>query len=333
MSAQQIISKIKQGNIAPLYVLHGEESYYIDMVSDWIEEHVLDEGQKAFNQIVIYGKDADARMIVDEARQFPLMGDKKLIVLKEAQDMRTLNDLADYVKKPVPHAILVICHKHKKIDKRYAFGKAADPLENTVEFKKLYDNQVAAWIASYAKEINLKLEGQHTQLLADYLGNDLSKISNELDKLVINIGTKQQVSLDDIQDQIGISKDFNIFELQNALGARDKVRAYIITKYFVANPKNAPLTFVVTTLFGYFSKVLIGVQNKSAPDRELATVLGVNPFFVKDYKTAIRNYSEEKTKEIIVFLAEMDLRSKGVMNRGGEDGALLQDLVYHILRD
>jgi DNA polymerase III subunit delta len=332
LSASQLINEIKSGKIHPVYILHGEEPYYIDMVADYIEANLLDDMSKAFNQIIAYGKEIDAKAIVDEAKQYPMMSERRLIIVKEAQELKTLPDLADYIAKPVPHTVLVLCHKHKKLDKRTTFGKSADKLPGTFESKPLYDNQLPGWIGEYAKSIGLKLDVKLAHTLADYLGNDLHKISNELDKLLLNIGQLTPVTSEDIQDQIGISKEFNVFEYQNAIGIRDKTKIFHITNYFIENPKNAPIQVVVSNLYSYFTKLMIAIQHGSQNDQDLARLLGLgNAYFIKDYRSAARNFSLEGVKSILVYLSEIDLKSKGVMNRDASDEGLYRDLNHFIL--
>lgn len=225
MTHEQILNDLKAGKFKNVYLLHGDEPYFIDTLVSWMEHHLLSEDAQAFNQTVVYGKDVDHRAIIDEARQFPLMSDRRVIIVREAQEMKTLKDLADYAKKPVPHTILVLVHKHKSFDKRLALAKAlADQV--VFESKKLYDNQLPSWILGYAKSIQLGIDDKMAQILADYLGNDLSKIANELDKLALSQGRGVKISLEVIQDQIGISKEFNVFELQKALGEKTRQKPF-----------------------------------------------------------------------------------------------------------
>ncbi|HMP29628.1 MAG TPA: DNA polymerase III subunit delta [Saprospiraceae bacterium] len=332
MTVQSIINNIKNKKIEPVYILHGEEPFFIDQIADYIENNLLDEAAKAFNQIVVYGKDTDARSIIDEAKQFPMMSERRLIIVKEAQDLKSLQDIAPYVLKPVPHTVLVLCHKYKKIDKRYALGKTLDKLPLVFESKPFYDNQLPTFIAGYASEIGLQLDPLSIQMIADYLGNDLSKITNELDKLLLNIGTSKKVTTDDIQELIGISKVFNVFEYQNALGQKDIQKVLNITSYFTENPKAVPIQVAVSSLYNYFSKILIACQYNSVNDQDLAKKMGLtNAFFLKDYKNAAKNYNQNQVLKILVYLSEIDLKSKGVSNRHANDAPLFQDLAYFIL--
>jgi len=327
----QILNDLKAGKFKNVYLLHGDEPYFIDTLVSWMEHHLLSEDAQAFNQTVVYGKDVDHRAIIDEARQFPLMSDKRVIIVREAQEMKTLKDLADYAKKPVPHTILVLVHKHKSFDKRLALAKAlADQV--VFESKKLYDNQLPAWILAYAKSIQLGIDDKMAQILADYLGNDLSKIANELDKLALSQGRGVKISLEVIQDQIGISKEFNVFELQKALGEKNKAKAFLIAKYFADNPKENPIQVTVLNLFNYFQKAMVAAQYQAEGDLVLQKKLGLTTsFFVKDYRVVARNFPLKKIREILVNIRMADVESKGVNNRSKNDGQLLTELVYGIL--
>jgi len=328
---EQVLNDLKAGKFKNVYLLHGDEPYFIDTLVTWIEHHLLSEDAQAFNQTVVYGKDVDHRAIIDEARQFPLMSDRRVIIVREAQEMKTLKDLADYAKKPVPHTILVLVHKHKSFDKRLALAKALSD-QVVFESKKLYDNQLPAWILGYAKSIQLGIDDKMAQILADYLGNDLSKIANELDKLALSQGRGVKISLEVIQDQIGISKEFNVFELQKALGEKNKAKAFLIAKYFADNPKENPIQVTVLNLFNYFQKAMVAAQYQAEGDMVLQKKLGLTTsFFVKDYRVVARNFSLKKIREILVNIRMADVESKGVNNRSKNDGQLLTELVYGIL--
>ncbi len=331
MTHEQVLNDLKAGKFKNVYLLHGDEPYFIDTLVSWMEHHLLSEDAQAFNQTVVYGKDVDYRAIIDEARQFPLMSDRRVIIVREAQEMKTLKDLADYAKKPVPHTILVLVHKHKSFDKRLALAKALSD-QVVFESKKLYDNQLPAWILGYAKSIQLGIDDKMAQILADYLGNDLSKIANELDKLALSQGRGVKISLEVIQDQIGISKEFNVFELQKALGEKNKAKAFLIAKYFADNPKENPIQVTVLNLFNYFQKAMVAAQYQAEGDMVLQKKLGLTTsFFVKDYRVVARNFPLKKIREILVNIRMADVESKGVNNRSKNDGQLLTELVYGIL--
>lgn len=331
MTHDQILADLKAGKYKNIYLLHGDEPYFIDTLVAWMEHHLLSEDAQAFNQTIVYGKDVDYKAIIDEARQYPLMSDKRVIIVKEAQEMKTLKDLSDYAKRPVPHTILVLVHKHKTFDKRLALAKAlADQV--VFESKKMYDNQLPAWILGYARSIQLGIDDKMAQILADYLGNDLAKIANELDKLALSQGRGVKISLEVIQDQIGISKEFNVFELQKALGEKNKAKSFLITKYFADNPKENPIQVTVINLFSYFQKALIAAQYQSEGDAVLQKKLGLTTsFFVKDYRTVARHFTVAKIRSILMRIRTTDVESKGVNNKSKDDGQLLTELIYFIL--
>lgn len=338
MTHKEIIKELKAKKYQPVYFLHGTESYYIDMITKYIEDNVLTEGEKSFNQTILYGKDTDAKTLIDTASRYPMMASHQVVILKEAQDMKALKDLEPYLRKPVPTTILVICHKYKKLDSRTKFGKAIKANASVFESKKLYDNQIPDWITDYLKTKKLDIEAKAAQMVAEYLGTDLSKIANELDKLVINLPQGTMVNDQHIQENIGISKDYNIFELQNALSTRDAIKANRIVNYFIANPKKNPLVVVLGTLYNFYSKVYMSYFLRNLSDSELAKTLGFNArndyaaaYIIKNYKTAVRQYPFTKTQEVISLLKEYDLKSKGVNRDSTSDGALLKELIYNIL--
>lgn len=340
MTYLEVISSIKQKKLHPIYLLHGDEPYFIDKISDYIEKSVLTEAERSFNQVICYGRDTEAQAVADNARRFPMMSLYQVIVVREAQDMRSLTQLQSYVEKPSPTTILVICHKHKKLDMRTAFAKALKEHALIFESKSLYDNQVPDWIKDYLKEKKLSATGEALFLLAENMGNDLSKIANELDKLIINLPENAQVTLKDVEEQIGISKDYNIFEMQKALSSKDLLKAFKIANYFKANPKNNPLVVVLSSLYGFFSKLLIFQSTRDSlrrsgrevTDKALLEALQLkSDFQLKDYKMAAQHYSTAKTIAIIELLKDCDLKSKGVNNGSATHDELLSDLIFKVL--
>jgi len=332
MTYPQILKDLKGKKYAPVYLLHGDESYYIDKISKFIEEKVLAESERSFNQMIMYGKDTDHKTLIDTCSRYPMMASHQVVILKEAQEMKTLKELLPYIQKPVPSTLLVICFKHKKFDGRTKFGKAIKASAVVFESKKLYDNKIPDWIQSYLKDKKLDISPSAAALVAEYLGTSLSKVSNELDKLAINIPKGTTIDEKHIQDQIGISKEYNVFELQKALGTKDIVKSNRIINYFISNPKKNPLVVVVGTLFNFFSKVYLTHFLKNKSEGEMMSSLGVrHAFFLKDYKLAARNYPILKSKNVISILKEYDLKSKGVERNSTSDGDLMKEMVYKIL--
>ncbi|HLO53604.1 MAG TPA: DNA polymerase III subunit delta [Saprospiraceae bacterium] len=328
MTHEDIIKDIKQGKFHPVYFLHGDEPYFIDVVSDYIEKNVLTEGEKAFNQVVVYGKDTEFKTIIDEARQFPMMSSYRVIILKEAQDMKTLQDLASYVEKPSNQSILVICHKYKKVDKRTKFAKLLDSKAVVFESKKLYQDKIAPWITSYIRNLGHTIQPAAADLLSEYLGSDLSKITNEVDKLVLNVKKGESITIEDVKDQIGVSKDFDVFELQKALGEKNFAKSSLIVRYFSENASANHPVVIVGSLYSYFNKVFITAMNAKESDQNLAKLLGLGTaFFVKDYKVAANNYPPSQLKKVFQALKKADLNSKGVGVRRGENSAIYKDIL------
>jgi DNA polymerase III subunit delta len=328
----EIIKSLRAKEFKPVYFLHGMESFYIDSIANYIEQKVLSEAEKSFNQTILYGKDTEAKTLIDTASRYPMMASHQVVILREAQEMKGLHDLQLYIEKAVPSTILVICHKHKKLDARTKFAKSLKKHAVLFESKKLYDNQVPDWIFDYLKNKKLTINPNASQLIAEYLGTDLSKIANELDKLAINLPEGTQINEKHIQDNIGISKDYNVFELQKALGQRNVLKTNRIIKYFIANPRKNPLVMVTGTLYNYFSKIYMLHFLRNLPDRELSSALKLrSEFFLREYKSTARNYNLTKTQNVISVLKEYDLKSKGVDSDNVPEGELMKEMVYKIL--
>lgn len=331
MTYEQILNDIGNRKFYPFYFLMGDEPYFIDMISDMLEDTVLEEADKAFNLVLLYGRDVDVKTIVNQARAFPMMGDHLLVIVKEAQDVKNIEDLDKYLDLIPSTTILVIDYKYKKLDKRKSLAKKIDKMGVLFESKKLYDNNIAPWIQKYLDDKKRAVSPKAVQMLADYLGNDLHKIRNELDKLVIAVPKSKKIDDDDIERNIGISKDFNVFELQNALGRRDILKANQIVAYFGDNSKDNPLTATIIILFGYFLKVLKVHYATDRSSNALATVLGVNPFFVRDYQQAAANYSIADCVRCIAVLREFDMKNKGYGNLGVSEKDLYREMLFKIM--
>lgn len=329
----QIINDIRKKKLAKIYFLTGEEPYFIDMISDTIENEVLDEADKAFNQIVVYGRDVEVDTIAEHARSFPMMGDKMVVIVKEAQDVKNIENFEPYIETIPETTILVFVYKYKKLDKRKTFAKKIEKAGVYFESKKLYENNIPGWISTYLKNGGYLITPKATMMLADYLGTDLHKISNELDKLTITLPKNRSISDEDVERNIGISKDFNVFELQNAIGNRDVLKANRIVNHFASNGKDNPLLLTATILLQYFTKL---IKLHTATDKSqgnLASVLGVSPFFVKDYQSAAQNYSLTNCVNAISILREFDLKSKGYNNGEVDERDLYREMIFKILHN
>lgn len=332
MTYNEIIQNLQRKIYHPIYVLMGEEPYFIDKVSDYIAKNVLTEAERSFNQTVLYGKDTEIDTLVTNAKRFPMMAANQVVILKEAQNLKGLEEgLLSYVENPLKSTILVICYKYKSIDKRKKFLKVAADKGVVFESKKIYENQLAPWIQTYCSERNYKIQPQATAMLSEYLGTEISKVANELDKLMILLDEGSTISPVDIERNIGISKDFNVFELQNALGDKDILKANRIINYFGANPNSNPIPKTIASLYFYFNRILKYqlVQDKSRSN--LVKILGVQPFFIDAYIKAAKLYPTKKVVEIIAILREYDMKSKGVGNVSSSLPDLQREMIYKIL--
>ncbi len=310
----------------------GEEAYYIDKISEFIENNVLAEEERGFNQMVLYGRDVTIEDIVGNAKRFPMMADKQVVVVKEAQDLsRTIDKLSDYAKNPQPSTVLVLCYKYKSVDKRKAVYKAIKKSGIVFESKKLYDNQVPDWIRRTLSTKGYKITPKASQMLVEFLGTNLAKINNELEKLQIVLPEGSEITPSHIEENIGISKDYNNFELRKAIGARNDAKAFKIITYFGDNPKDNPMVVTVSLLYNFFSQLLQlhGMNDKSP--RSVASALRVNPYFVSEYLDAARNFPMRKVSGIVATLREFDVKSKGVNANAVPQKDLLKELLVRIL--
>ena len=309
----KIINDIKAGNIKPIYFLMGEEPYYIDKLSEYIEDTILTEDEKAFNQTVLYGRDATIEDIASTAKRYPMMAERQVVIVKEAQDLaKTIDDLENYVSNPMESTVLVICYKYKTLDKRKKLVKMLDKIGVVFESKKLYENQVGQWITRVLHGKGYTIEPKANAMLVEFLGNDLNKINNELEKLQIILPKGSTIAAKHIEENIGFSKDFNNFELLNALGSKNQLKAYQIVQYFSDNEKANPLVVTTSTVFGFYVKLLKYHGLKDKNPKNVASVLGVNPYFLKDYDLALKNYPMKKVSQIVTTMRSIDVKSKGV---------------------
>ena len=291
MTYEQILADIKKRVYYPIYFLMGEEPFFIDTISNELENTILDEAERSFNQVVLYGSDVSVNDIMSQARAFPMMSDYLVVIVKEAQNVDNIDSLADYIEKIPPTTILVINYKYKKLDKRRALAKYIDKKGVLFESKKLYDNNIPEWITKYLAAKKYNITPKATQMIADFLGNDLHRVRNELEKLMVALPPSKRIDDADVEYNIGISKDFNVFELQKAIGSKDLPKANRIINYFGDNPKENPIFMVISVLYGYYTKLLKLHFSKDKNKSTVATMLGVNLFFVNDYFEAVRNYS------------------------------------------
>ncbi len=335
---EQIMGDIKNRKFKPVYFLMGEEPYFIDAITDYIEKNLLKEDEKAFNQTVVYGADVDLGQILNAAKRFPMMAEYNLVIVKEAQNVKGLDGSSEgnadpfalYVENPLKSTVLVINYKGKKLDSRRKLAKLIDKEQVLFESKTLYDNQVGRWITDYLKGRGVSIEPNAAEIMAAHLGNKLSTIVMELDKLKLAVGENGTITTADVERNVGISKDFNVFELQNALGARDVYRSALIAKHMGAMPKHSIIPDIAA-LYGFFTKIMILHSMSGSSPAEQAAALKVNPYFMKDYQTAARSYSLRQCAQIISILREYDAYSKGIDAPPVDDADLLNEMIFRIL--
>ena len=327
----KIVNDIKAGNLKPIYFLMGEEPYYIDKISDYIEQNILSEDEKSFNQTILYGRDVSIDEIVSASKRYPMMSEKQVIIVKEAQDLsKTIEQIDKYAENPMPTTVLVFCYKYKTLDKRKKALKLLAKNGLVYESKKLYENQVGQWITRVLSGKGYQIEPKASAMLVEFLGTDLSKINNELEKLQIILPKGSTFTAKHIEENIGFSKDFNVFELRKSLGERNQLKSYQIVQYFADNPKENNIVMVVGLIFSFFIQVLKYHGLKDRNPSNVAKVLGVNPFFLKDYDVALRNYPMKKVSQIVNSLRDTDVKSKGVGANALPLNDLYKEMLIHI---
>ena len=331
-AVKAIVRGIKQKNLKPIYFLMGEESYYIDKISDFIATNVLTEEERSFNQMSLYGKETSVDEIVSNAKRFPMMAEYQVIIVKEAQELsRTIENLINYAENPQLTTVLVICFKYKKLDKRKKLYKAVQKNGVLFESKKLYENQVVDWIVKALKGKKYQVSPKAAALLVEFLGTDLSRISNELEKLFLAVPKGSEITPADIEEHIGISKDYNNFELKKAIGERNIAKASKIINYFSQNPKDNPFVLTITLLHSFFTQLLQYHGLKDHSSNNIASALSVSPYFVDEYKIAARNYPMKKVSKIVSSLRQLDLKGKGVDAQNMSHSDLLKELLVKIV--
>ncbi|MDH5603938.1 MAG: DNA polymerase III subunit delta [Cyclobacteriaceae bacterium] len=334
---EEVISDLKAGKYAPIYFLQGEESYYIDQISDYIEENALQEAEKSFNLIVLYGKDVKVKDILGNARRFPMMAEKQVVIVREAQEIADLGkeegqqQLTPYLNTPSPTTILVFCHKHKTVDRRKSFGKELEKSSVFVTTEKIKDHKMADWLDSYIKARGVSMDPAANRMMVEYIGNNLERMTNEVNKILLNDKEGKVITVEMIEKYVGISKEFNSFELQNALMARNTEKAFRLLQYFDANQKNFPPVMMITQLFTFFAKLLLVHQSADKSKNAIATLLKINPYFANDYLNAAKNFSLPQTVRAIEYIRNADMRSKGVEAGAMAPGEIMRELVIKIL--
>lgn len=331
MTFDEIITSIKNKVYYPIYYLHGDESYFIDEICRAIDENVLTEAEKDFNQTVVYGRDIEMNSLIAMLKRYPMMANHQVVMVKEAQNLKNIDELNGYAENPQKSTILVLCHKYGKLDGRKKITKVLKAKHVLFESKKLYENEIPGWIEKYLKSKGYGIFPEAAMLLSENLGDDLSRVANEIEKLFISLPTGTKINKVHIEENIGISKEYNVFELQRALGQRDVVKANKIIFYFASDPKRYPALMVIPILFNYFLNLMTihSLQDKSS--RNVASALSLNPYFVPEYMKAYQNYTYGKLFRIIGYLRDYDMKAKGWENSGISDGEILKEMIFKIL--
>ncbi|MGN6291398.1 MAG: DNA polymerase III subunit delta [Chitinophagaceae bacterium] len=331
MAVEKIIAEWKKGVFKPVYWLEGEEEYFIDKVMDYAEHHLLPESEASFNLSVFYGRDSSWADIVNACRRYPMFAERQVVLLKEAQQMRDVEKLEGYVENPLASTVFVVSYKDKKVDGRTKFAKTLKEKGVFISTKKIYDSQLPEWTQELLRSKELTISPKGLALLIDHIGNDLSRIENEIEKISVNLGKRKNITEEDIEEFVGVSKDFNVFELQAALAKKDLSKSIRIIQYFESNPKAAPIQLVLPSLYSFFSKVFMVFGAGSQDEKAVASALGVSPFFVKDYMQAARTYDYNGVEKILLLLHQYNLKSIGINAAGTEDASLLKEMVYKIV--
>lgn len=330
---EEIARNLKNKIYSPVYFLMGEEDYYIDRISDYIMDTVLTETEKEFNLTLLYGSDTDIVSIINAARRYPMMSKYQVVIVREAQNLKNLDELIHYLQKPMSSTILVMCYKHGTLDRRKKITAELEKAGVLFESKKLKDTQLPGFISSYLKRKQVEIEPKASEMMAEFVGTDLNRMAGELEKLIITLPAGQKrITAEQIERNIGISKDYNNFELRNALIEKDVFKANQIVKYFEDNPKNNPLQVTLTVLFNFFSNLMLAYYAPDKSDQGIASQLGLrSPWQAKDYMAGMRKYTGVKVMQIIGAIRTCDAKSKGIDNPSTPDGELLRELVYFIL--
>ena len=331
MSADKIIQDWQKGTFKPVYWLEGEEEYFINKVVDFAEHKILNENEAGFNLTVFYGKDADWTAVLNACRRYPMFSERQVVLLKEAQQMRDIEKLEPYIENPLHSTIFVVSYKEKRVDGRTKLAKILKEKGVVLTTKKIYENQVPEWTKDLIEEKGLTITQKALRLVADHIGNDLSRIENEIEKLSVNLGKRKNITEEDIEEYVGVSKDFNVFELQSALASKDIEKAVRIVQYFEANPKSAPIQLILPSLYGFFSKVFMVYGVNSRDEKTVAQALGVNAWFVKDYIKATQVYNYAGVEKILLLLHNYNLKSIGVNSINTTDGSLLKEMIVKMI--
>ncbi|MFT4095251.1 MAG: DNA polymerase III subunit delta [Niabella sp.] len=330
MAVEKVLADWKKNNYKPIYWIEGDEEYYVDQLVDYAEQNILTESEASFNLTVFYGKDAVWTDILNACRKYPMFSDKQVVLVKEAQQLKDVDKLEPYIQKPLASTIFVIAFKDKKLDARTRFAKLVKDKTEYIVTKKLYDNALPEWVNAFVAQKGYSITPKANTLIVDHIGNDLSRIRNEIDKILINIGARKSITEEDVENYVGISKEFNVFELQSAIATKDLAKAIRIIQYFEANPKTGPIQLILPSLYSFFSKVYM-IYGAGSGEDAIARQIGVGPYFVKGYLQASKTYSFREVEKVLLLLHQYNLKSLGINTARAEDAELLKEMVAKIM--
>jgi DNA polymerase-3 subunit delta len=331
MSVEKILQQWKNKQFRPVYWLEGEEPYFIDVLLDYAENKLLTPAEAEFNLSIFYGKDADVSDIINACRRYPMLAERQVVILREAQMMRDAEALLPYIEKPQPSTVLVVAYKDKKLDGRKQLAKVIAKSAELLSTKKLYENQLPAWVEQMVEAQGLSIEPRAQEMLVNHIGNDLSRLYNETVKLAVNLGNRKKITADDIEEFIGVSKEFNVFELQAAFGKKNLSKTMQIIQYFDANPKAGPIQMILPALFNFFSKVYMLYAMRGADPQTVANRLGIKPYFLKDYQESSQRYTYDQIERALLLLHQYNLRMVGIGDAGSTDADLMKELAVKIM--
>jgi DNA polymerase-3 subunit delta len=331
MNDEKIINDLQRKNFKPVYWLEGEEEFFIDNIVNYAEKNILPEAEAGFNLTIFYGRDTLWADLINACRRYPMFADKQVVIVKEAQAMKDIEKIESYIEKPLSSTLLFIAYKSKKVDGRTKLAKLLKEKAVLFTSKKMYDNALPEWTSQLIQSKGFSITRKALFLLIDHIGNDLSRLNNEVDKLILNLSGRQNISEDDIEKYVGISKEFNVFELQQSIASRDLYKAIRIIQYFAANPKAGPIQLIFPALYNFFSKVLMVYSIQAPDERSVASAIGVNNFFVKDYIQTASRFNATEIEKMLLLLYEYNLKGVGINDSGTEDADLLKEMVVKMI--
>lgn len=330
MTVDKVLSDWKKGNYKPIYWIEGDEEFYVDTLVNYAEQHILNESEASFNLTIFYGKDAAWADILNACRKYPMFSDKQVVIVKEAQQLKELDKLEPYIQSPLVSTILIVAFKDKKLDSRTKFAKLVKDKTEYILTKKIYDNALPDWVHTYVVDKGYSITSKANALMVDHIGNDLNRIKNEIDKIVLNLSNRKSITEEDIETYVGISKEFNVFELQAAIASKNLDKAMRIIQYFESNPKMGPIQLVLPSLYSFFSKVYM-VFGLNGGEAAIAKQIGVGPYFVKSYVDTTKVYSFREVEKILLLLHQYNLKSLGINAARTEDSELMKEMIAKIM--